>query len=105
VMCDLDGSHNGYAAAMAGELLVQEGQSNEDDQNEDDEEEEQDEDEQDEEEQDEEEPDEEDEQEQQEEEEEEEQLPQDMESVLDALQDNERTFLPPQGSRPPRQDW
>jgi hypothetical protein len=94
--CDLDGMANGYQATMAGELLVQQGENNsQDEQNDEEEDEEQ------------EEPDEPDEAEPQEPEQEPEQqeLPQDMESVLDALQQNEKTFLPPRVQRQVGEDW
>lgn len=97
VICDLDGSTDGYETSMAGDLLVQESQSqDQQDQQQDEEEQEEQEDQQDQ--QDEQEP-------QQEQEQEEQQLPQDMESVLDALQQNEQTFLPPRTPRRPARDW
>ena len=93
VICDLDGSSDGYETSMAGELLVQpQDQQNQEDQ-EDQEDQQDQEDQEDQEDQ------------QDEEEQEDEELPQDMSSVLDSLQDNEQTFLPPQASRAPRQDW
>jgi hypothetical protein len=110
VVCDLDGSANGYEAAMAGELLVQEQDSedqNEDQQDEEEEEDEQEDQQDEEEEEDEQEDqqDEEDEREDQQDEEDEQELPQDMESVLDALQQNEQTFMPPRSPRQVVNDW
>ncbi len=103
VICDLDGSLDGYETSMAGELLVQESQ-NEDQQDQQDEQDEQDEEEE-QDEQDDEEQNQEDEQEPEEEQEDEEELPEDMGSVLDALQQNEQTFLPPRARRRVRNDW
>jgi len=95
MICDLDGSLNGYDPIMAGELLVQESQN----QGEDEQQEEQ------QDQEDQEQEDEQDEQDEQDQDEQEQQLPQDMESVLDALQQNEQTFLPPASPRQVRRDW